>query len=62
MSTRKILDHARLAALVILLIVTSVSIYKFATGDWTDVIQYWREHIEIIPVLIGFSILDVILE
>lgn len=62
MSTRKILDHARLAALVILLIVTSVGIYKFATGDWTDVIQYWREHFEIIPVLIGFSILDVILE
>lgn len=62
MSTRKILEYARPAALVILLLVTGVGIYKFATGDWTDVIQYWRENIAVIPLLIGFSILDVILE
>jgi hypothetical protein len=62
MSTRKIIDFARPAALVILLIVTAVGVYKFATGDWTEVVQYWREHFAIIPMLIGLSILDVILE
>ena len=62
MSARKIIDFARPAALLVLLIVTAVGVYKFATGDWTDVVQYWREHFVIIPMLIGFSILDVILE
>lgn len=56
------MDYARLVALVILLLVTAVGVYKFATGDWTDVIQYWREHLAVIPLLIGFSILDVALE
>lgn len=62
MSVRKIIDFARPAALVILLLVTAVGAYKFATGDWTDVIQYWRDHSAIIPMLIGFAILDVLLE
>ncbi len=62
MPTQKIMDYARPAALVTLLLVTAVGVYKFATGDWTDVIQYWRAHLAIIPLLIGFSILDVILE
>jgi len=56
------MDHARLVALIVLLAVTAVGAYKFATGDWTDVIAYWREHLEIIPLLVGFAILDVILE
>jgi len=62
MPTQKIMDYARPAALVTLLLVTAVGVYKFATGDWTDVIQYWRAHLAIIPLLVGFSILDVILE
>lgn len=62
MSTRKIMDYARPAALIVLLLVTSVGVYKFATGDWTDVIQYWSENLAVIPLLIGFAILDVTLE
>lgn len=62
MSIRKIMDYARPAALVVLLLVTAVGVYKFATGDWTDVIQYWSEHLSVIPLLIGFAILDVTLE
>jgi len=62
MTTHKLMNHARLVALVVLLVVTSVGVYKFATGDWTDVIAYWREHLRIIPMLIGFAILDVMLE
>lgn len=49
-------------AFVLLAVVTVLGIYGFMTGDWTMVIAYWREHIEIIPLLIGFSILDVALE
>ena len=62
MPARKIMDIARPAALVILLVVTGVGAYKFATGDWTDVIEYWGNHLSVIPLLIGFAILDVILE
>ena len=62
MVARKLVRFARPAALVILLVVTGIGIYKFATGDWTDVIDYWRGHLEVIPVLIAFSILDVTLE
>ena len=62
MPTRKIMNIARPAALVILLLVTGVGIYKFANGDWTDVIEYWGNHLSVIPWLIGFAILDVILE
>ena len=62
MPTRKIMDVARPLALVILLIVTAVGVYKFTTGDWTDVVQYWAGHLAIIPLLIAFAILDVILE
>lgn len=62
MSIIKLAKYARPLALVILLAVTSVGIYKFATGDWTDVIDYWSVHLNVIPVLVAFSILDVILE
>ena len=56
------MEIARPAALVILLLVTGVGVYKFATGDWTDVIDYWGNHLSVIPLLVGFAILDVILE
>jgi hypothetical protein len=58
----KIIKFARLSAFALLAIVTLVGIYSFMTGDWTMVIEYWRDHLEIIPLLIGFSILDVALE
>lgn len=62
MTTRKLVRYARPAALVVLLAVTAVGVYTFATGDWSDVIAYWGDHLEVIPVLIGFAILDVALE
>jgi len=60
--TRKLRKYARPAAIVILLLVTAVGVYKFATGDWSDVIAYWRVHLAVIPILVAFSILDVTLE
>ena len=60
--TGKLVSYARPAALVVLLLVTAVGIVTFATGDWSDVIAYWGEHLAVIPILIAFSILDVTLE
>jgi uncharacterized membrane protein YbhN (UPF0104 family) len=54
--------YARPVALLVLVVVTTIGLYKFLTGDWTDVVDYWSKHLAIIPVLIGFSILDVMLE
>lgn len=54
--------YGRHLALAILAIVTAIGVYKFATGDWSDVLEYWGGHLTVIPVLIAFSILDVVLE
>jgi len=62
MSPHKMMNFARPAALVILVTVTAIGVYKFATGDWTDVVAYWGDHLSVVPLLIGFAILDVILE
>ena len=62
MNRHRIMDHARLLALLVLLAVTVVGVYKFATGDWSDVIAYWGDHLAVIPLLVAFAILDVILE
>lgn len=62
MSISSLAKYARPAAVLVLLIVTAVGAYKLVTGDWSDVLAYWGQHTEIIPVLILFSILDVTLE
>jgi hypothetical protein len=62
MSLHKLSKYARPAALLVLGVVTAVGAYQFATGDWTDVIAYWSAHLAVIPVLIAFSVLDVVLE
>lgn len=58
----KFVKIARLAAFLLLAVVTVYGAYKFMTGDWQTVISYWRDHIEIVPMLCGFSLLDVMLE
>lgn len=62
MSLSVLSKFARPAAAVVLLLVTAFGTYEFVTGDWSDVVGYWGDHLEIIPVLILFSILDVTLE
>lgn len=54
--------YARPAALMILLAVTTVGVYTFLTGDWTDVVDYWAAHLVIVPLLVAFSVVDVALE
>jgi hypothetical protein len=46
----------------VLIVVTAVGVWSFITGDWTDVIAYWRDHWELIPLLALFSVVDVALE
>lgn len=58
----KIIKYARLTAFVLLAAVTMYGVYRFMTGDWSTVIAYWRDNKGIIPLLIGFSLLDVGLE
>jgi uncharacterized membrane protein YbhN (UPF0104 family) len=58
----RIIAYSRLAGFFILVAVTIFGIYRFVTGDWTNVIAYWRDHLEVIPLLAVISIIDVILE
>jgi glycosyltransferase 2 family protein len=58
----RITAYSRLAAFLILVAVTIFGIYRFVTGDSTEVIAYWKSHLEVIPLLFGISIVDVILE
>jgi hypothetical protein len=62
MAFQKFSSYARPVALLVLVIVTAVGTYQFATGDWTDVVAYWRDHLAIIPLLLAFAIIDVVLE
>ena len=54
-----IIKYTRLTAFTLLGVVTLFGIYRFATGDWTDVIDYWRGHLTIIPLLAAISVVDV---
>ncbi len=62
MTKTRIVAYSRLAAFFILVTVTTFGIYHFATGDWSVVIAYWSDHLEVMPLLLGISIIDVILE
>jgi uncharacterized membrane protein YbhN (UPF0104 family) len=54
--------YARLLAFVTLAVLTVYGGYQFITGDWTDVTAYWRDHLEVIPLLVVLAIMDVALE
>lgn len=57
-----IIKYTRLTAFVLLGAVTLFGVYRFATGDWNDVVAYWRDNLSIIPLLILISMIDVALE
>lgn len=57
-----IIKYTRLTAFVLLGAVTLFGVYRFMTGDWTNVIAYWRHHLAIIPLLVAISVIDVALE
>lgn len=58
----RIIKYSRLIAFVLLGVVTAFGLYRFATGDWTVVVAYWRANLAIVPFLAAISIIDVALE
>ena len=58
----RIIKYTRLGGFVLLAVMTVFGVYEFATGDWSDVIAYWRQNLAIIPLLILISFVDVALE
>jgi len=62
MSKFKYIEHARGLALLVLVVVTAVGIWSLFTGDWSEVIAYWRQRWMLIPLLLLFSVIDVALE
>jgi len=62
MTKNRIADYSRLAAFAVLAVVTAYGTYRFLTGDWTDVIQFWRQNWIVIPLLVVLSVIDVALE
>lgn len=59
---RKIAGYSRLAAFILLAIVTAYGLFSFVTGDWSDVVSFWRDNWDMIPLLVLLSVLDVLLE
>ena len=62
MTTSRIAEYSRLAAFVVLAVLTAYGAYRFLTGEWTDVLQFWRDNWVVIPLLIVLSVIDVVLE
>lgn len=58
----RIIKYTRYTGFVFLAVITAFGIYRFLTGDWTDVIAYWERHLEVIPLLLAVSMVDVALE
>jgi len=58
----KIIKYTRVIAFVLLGVITAYGAWRFATGDWSDVIGYWRHNLAIIPLLVLLSVIDVALE
>jgi uncharacterized membrane protein YbhN (UPF0104 family) len=62
MSRTRVIGLARLLAFLMLAVVTIYGGYRFVTGDWTDVTNYWSDHLEVFLLVVVISIIDVALE
>jgi len=58
----KLFRYSRILAFFLLGAITVYGLYRLMNSDWAEVSAYWKSHGEIIPILIGISILDVTLE
>jgi hypothetical protein len=58
----KLFRYSRILAFILLGAMTVYGLYRLMNSDWAEVSAYWKSHGEIIPILIGISILDVTLE
>ncbi len=58
----RLLDRARTVGFVVLALVTLYGVHEFATGDWNDVLAYWRAKVETIPSVLLLASVDLALE
>ena len=56
------LDRSRIAAFVLLGVVTAYGVYQFAGGEWRVALESWRGRISVLPVVLALAALDVGLE
>ncbi len=62
MFSSRLFTLSRYLAFFLLGAMTIYAVFRLATGDWTDVSQFWISRGGIIPTLILISVIDVILE
>ncbi len=53
---------SRYLAFLLLGVISIYALYSLATGDRTEVSQFWKNHSAVIPILILISVIDVALE
>ena len=58
----RLLNRARTVGFVVLALVTLYGVHEFATGDWNDVLAYWRTKVETIPSVLLLASVDLALE
>jgi hypothetical protein len=56
------LDRSRIAAFVLLGVVTAYGVYQFAGGEWRVALESWRGRISVLPAVLALATLDVGLE
>jgi uncharacterized membrane protein YbhN (UPF0104 family) len=54
--------YARVVGLVVLVVATGYGLRELGTGNWREVVSYWQAHLFVVPVILGFAVLDVALE
>ena len=58
----RLFRYSRIFAFFLLGAVTVYGVLQLVNSDWAEVSAYWKDHGEIIPVLVLISVLDVVLE
>jgi len=58
----RLFRYSRMFAFLLLGVITVYGLYHLMNSDWAEVSAYWKDHGQIIPVLILISVFDVILE
>jgi len=62
MLSSSLFTYSRYLAFLLLGAMSTYAVFRLATGDWTEVSQFWVSRGAIIPTLILISVVDVILE
>jgi len=58
----RLFRYSRMFAFLLLGVITIYGLYQLMDSDWAEVSAYWKDHGQIIPILILISVFDVMLE